>query len=121
MQSRTRVDNAESIEEAAGALFNKALHPSAWGLHVTGRFLSNRCRVGSIEVCALIDVLDSLDTYLRVAFRGPKLSVLDAADLLEKFVCTRFLFVPSAEWMVEIDARDWIHFTRRYTSPALKA
>ncbi len=121
MNAGREVVSAETIEEAACSLWAKALSPSGWGLHVKGRFLSNRCRVGKLEVCATVDILDSLDTYLRVSFHGPQLSVMSAAELLEKFICTRFVFVPSAEWLVEIDARDWIHFTRRYTHETLRA
>jgi hypothetical protein len=46
---------------------------------------------------------------------------MQGADLLESFVRGRFTFAPNIEWTVEIDARGWIHFARRYTGPILRA
>ena len=40
-----------------------------------------RC-VGSLRICASVDVTPALDVYLRVGFRAPGLSPMKAADHL---------------------------------------
>jgi hypothetical protein len=56
-----------------------------------------------------------------VAFRGPGLTPVKAADQLEAFLKTRLPLTPNTEWQVEVDERRWIHFVRRYASPRLNA
>lgn len=78
-------------------------------------------RVGKLRIAASVDVAPSLDTTLRVAFRSPGLSPLKAADHLESFLRPRLPLIPNTEWQVEMDDRNWIHFTRKYTADSLKA
>lgn len=112
---------ADTMEEAAGHLLDRALNPHYWGMHSRARLKENRCMVGRIEVCASVDVTPTLETFIRVSFRGPELSPMQAAELLEQFVCKRFPPLPNVEWFVEIDGRSWIHFSRRYTTRMLSA
>lgn len=121
MSTTSTIELAGSMREAGAALLARALDPSSWTLAARALSRTNRCRVGPIEVCAAVDVTPVLETLLRVSFRGQELSPLEAAEHLESFVSSRFPFVPNAEWLVEIDARAWIHFSRRYTQAALKA
>jgi hypothetical protein len=74
-----------------------------------------------VQVCATIDVTPTLETYLRISFKGPDLSPMDAAEHLERVLSPRFTFVPNVEWLVEIDARRWIHFSRPYTQSKMEA
>ena len=113
---------AASLEEASGPLLDFALDPVNW-LPI-GRQRANAGyfrRVEGVQVCVSVDVTPTLETYLRVSFRGAELSPMKAADLLETFVRGRFTFTPNIEWEVEIDGRGWIHFTRRYTGRMLEA
>ncbi len=120
MQQRTTVPSVASMEEAGGALLERAIDPERWML--AGRRVSpDRCRVGTVEVCATVDVTPTLETFIRVSFKGPKLSPMQAAELLERFTSVRYTFIPNIEWFVEIDARQWIHFSRPYTRPRLQA
>lgn len=119
---RTTVTTANSMSEAGVSLLSRALSPESWRSQWHGALpKENTFTVGRIEVCARVDVLPTLDTVLRISFRGPRLSPMGASDLLDQFIGTRFLFVPNAEWFVEIDARRWIHFSRRYTQTILQA
>ncbi len=116
-----RATKADSMKEAGDALLEKAIHPSRWMLPGKRVTLDNRCRVGKVEVCASIDVTPTLETYIRVSFKGPELSPLEAAEFLEQFTSVRYTFIPNLEWLVEIDSREWIHFSRRYTHTRLQA
>lgn len=119
---RTTISESESIEEASGALLDFALQPQNW--LTTGKQRMSAAyfrRVETVQICVSVDVTPTLETYLRVSFRGPSLTPMQAADLLESFVRGRFTFHPNIEWTVEIDNRNWIHFTRRYTGPMLRA
>lgn len=118
---RASVPKHKSMEEAGRALLHRAVDPSHWATHARRVTVDNICRVGSVQVCASVDVTPTLETYLRVSFKGPKLSPMDAAELLERFTATRYTFIPNIEWFVEIDAREWIHFSRRYSQPSLQA
>jgi hypothetical protein len=109
------------MEEAGGALLERAVDPSRWALPGRRVTVDNTCRVGSVQVCASVDVTPTLETFIRVSFRGPRLSPMQAAELLEQFTSARFVFIPNTEWFVEIDARNWIHFSRPYTQPRLVA
>ncbi|MFT3713967.1 MAG: hypothetical protein QM817_40415 [Archangium sp.] len=118
---RSPVQNLKSMEEAGGALLHRAVDPSRWMLPGRRVTVDNRVRVGSVEVCATVDVTPTLETYLRVSFKGPRLSPMQAAELLEQFTSVKYTFIPNIEWFVEIDARQWIHFSRPYTQPRLQA
>lgn len=118
---RAPVPKHKSMSEAGEALLHRAVDPNRWATQARRVTVDNICRVGSVQVCASVDVTPTLETYLRVSFKGPKLSPLQAAELLEQFTSTRFTFIPNLEWFVEIDARDWIHFSRPYSQPRLVA
>jgi len=77
--------------------------------------------VGNLRICASVDITPTLEVYLRVAFRAPGLAPTRAADLLEAFLRPRLPFVPGSEWQVEVDARKWVHFFRRYAAGVLEA
>jgi hypothetical protein len=111
----------KNMQEAGGTLLERALDPRRWMLPGRRVTKDNMCEVGSVTVCATVDVTPTLETLLRVSFRGPELSPMQAAELLEEFTSVRFWFIPNAEWFVEIDARKWIHFSRRYTPDHLLA
>src|SRR5437016_5521947 len=119
---RTTVSEVRSIEEASGALLEFALKPQNW-LTLGKQRVSPAYfrRLDTVQICVSVDVTPTLDTYLRVSFRGPELTPMQGADLLEGFLRGRFPFSPNMEWEVEIDARGWIHFTRRYTGLTLRA
>lgn len=121
---RTTVQSAGTMEEEGGALLDRALDPKSWALPAaTAQRVSgdNACMVGPVQVCAAVDVMPTLDTFIRVSFRGPELTPMQAAEYLEQFTACRFPFVRNAEWLVEIDSRKWIHFSRRYTPATLEA
>lgn len=118
---RPMLDVAKTMEEAGGALLDRALAPERWALPTRRVVKDNLCQVGRVQVCASLDITPTLDTFIRVSFRGPGLSPMQAAELLEQFISQRFCFVPNAEWFVEIDARKWIHFSRKYTEQRLEA
>lgn len=118
---RSELPMAETMAEASANLLGKALDPQSWGLPLRRVTIDNVCQVGSVQVCATVDVMPTLETNLRISFRGPNLSPMEAAELLEQFTASRFAFIPNAEWFVEIDARRWIHFSRRYTNRNLQA
>ena len=87
----------KSMEEAGGTLLSRAIEPSRWALPGRRVTVDNRCRVGSVEVCASVDVTPTLETYLRVSFKGPRLSPMQAAELLEQFTSARYTFIPNIE------------------------
>jgi len=119
---RTGVPMVQSMEEAGGALLGRALDPRRWSPPERGRVnIENLCQVGAVQVYAAVDVTPALDTFIRISFRGPDLTPLEAAEYLEQFISCRFPFVPNSEWLVEIDSRKWIHFSRRYTQRTLEA
>jgi hypothetical protein len=51
----------------------------------------------------------------------PELSPSRAADHLGSFLDRRIPLTPNSEWQVEVDARDWVHFIRRYAGAPLEA
>lgn len=118
---RPLMNVAQTMDEAGGALLERALDPERWALPTRRVVKDNLCQVGTVQVCASLDITPTLDTFIRVSFRGPGLSPMQAAELLEQFISKRFTFVPNAEWFVEIDARKWIHFSRKYTEQRLEA
>jgi hypothetical protein len=116
-----RVSRHNSMEDAGSVLLVTAIDPRRWATHLRRVNIENICRVGNVQVCASVDVTPTLETYLRVSFKGPRLSPLQAAELLERFTSARYTFIPNIEWFVEIDSREWIHFSRRYSQPRLEA
>ncbi|NBD07698.1 MULTISPECIES: hypothetical protein [Corallococcus] len=91
--------------------------PSAWPASDT----QYQRRVGTLRICASVDVAPSLDVVLHIAFRAPGLTPLKAADHLESFLKQRLPLTPNSEWQVEVDERRWIHFSRRYAGAHLLA
>jgi hypothetical protein len=119
-----------TLEEASRQLLDFVLEPANW-VHLAGLKddparrpgvnPAYQRRVGSLRICASVDVCDSLDVFLRVAFRAPGLTPVKAADHLESFLSARLPLQPNTEWQVEVDERNWIHFMRRYTTAPLAA
>ncbi|MCY1016562.1 hypothetical protein [Pyxidicoccus sp. MSG2] len=117
-----------TLDEASSDLLDFILEPSNW-LSVAqldpaawpGQNAVYQRRVGTLRVCASVDVGATLDVYLHVAFRAPGLTPVKAADHLEGFLKQRMPLTPNSEWQVEVDERRWIHFSRRYAAPHLKA
>jgi hypothetical protein len=119
---REQIREEASLEAAGGTLLEFALHPRNWVSRGAHRALPAHLRVvNGVQICAAVDVSASLETYVRVSFRGADLSPMKAADLLEALVKDHFPFTANSEWEVEIDGRRWIHFSRRYTHRALHA
>lgn len=118
---RTTVGSADTMGEAGGTLLSRALDPKSWTVVGLRKPLDEVCTVGGVQVCASVDVLPTLDTYIRVSFKGPDLSPMKAAEYLEEFTACRFPFVRNAEWLCEVDSKAWIHFTRPYTPATLEA
>jgi hypothetical protein len=116
------VETAENgFEEAGHVLLGFALDPRNWRSNGDHRVHSQHLKVvNGVQICVAVDVVNGLDTWLRVSFRGTDLSPMRAADLLEALVSSRLPFTPNTEWEVEIDRRRWIHFSRRYTPAALQ-
>ena len=117
-----------NLEEAGRDLLDFILEPSHWvaldrlkaepGLR-PGENPDYQRRVGTLRICASVDVTSDLEVFLRIAFRAPGLSPVKAADHLESFLKSRLPLRPNTEWQVEVDDRRWIHFIRRYTSARL--
>ncbi len=120
----------QTLEEASGELLDHILKPRNWvtlealSADATARPGQNpdyQRRVGTLRICASVDITPKLDVYLRIAFRGPDLTPARAADFLESFLKPRVPLTPNTEWQVEIDSRQWIHFIRRYAGDSLRA
>ena len=124
------VHENRTLEEASSDLLGFILHPGNWVVleelreHPNQRPGQNpdyqRC-VGALRICASVDVTPRLDVFLRVAFRGPGLTPVSAADHLAAFLRERIPLTPNSEWQVFVDERGWVHFMRRYAPPTLKA
>lgn len=118
------------MEEASRSLLAFVLEPRNW-VHLdalsenpAGRPGSNPAyqrRVGTLRICVSVDVSPTLETFLRVGFRGPGLTPSKAADHLEDFLRERIPLMPNSEWQVEVDPRNWIHFIRPYVAARLEA
>jgi hypothetical protein len=116
------VQQRTSLEEASSDLLEFALDPRNWvPLAAAAPALAYQRSVGALRVLAWVDVRPNLTTYLRIAFRGPGLSPMKAADHLEEFLKARMPLMPNTEWQVELDSRNWIHFVRPYTQGNLRA
>jgi hypothetical protein len=119
-----------TVEEASADLLDFILAPQNWVslAHLSedpaarpGQNALYQRRVGSLRICASIDVTPELGVFLRVAFRGPGITPVKAADHLEAFLKSRMPLTPNTEWQVEVDERRWIHFVRRYAGTTLVA
>ena len=116
------------MDEASSDLLDFILEPFNWlALAQTdpatwpGQNTVYQRRVGTLRICASVDVGATLDVYLHIAFRAPGLTPVKAADHLESFLKQRLPLTPNSEWQVEVDERRWIHFSRRYAAPHLQA
>jgi hypothetical protein len=119
-----------SVEEASRHLLRFVLDPTNWlapGGEVTSQSHDLRERspyqrkVGPLRICASVDVSPTLEATLKISFRAPGLTPMEATDHLERFLRTKFVMIPNSEWLVEVDDRRWIHFIRRYSGRALRA
>lgn len=124
------IQERATVEEASSDLLDFILEPYNWLSTAEtstdpaawpGQDTQYQRRVGSLRICASLDVAASLDVYLHIAFRAPGLTPVKAADHLESFLKQRLPLTPNSEWQVEVDERRWIHFSRRYAAPHLKA
>ena len=124
------IDESSSLEEAGEALLDFIAKPAQWVALAElgedprlrpGQNPSYQRRVGTVKICASVDISSQLDVYLRIGFRGPGLTPTKAADHLEKFLARRLPLLPNTEWQVEVDERRWIHFIRRWVGPTLQA
>ena len=110
------------IEDAGRQMLPIILQGANWVQHANNRETAVYLRrVGSISVSASIDVTPLLDVYLRVAFRAPGLTPMQAVNLLEAFLKSHLPLLPQTEWLVEIDGQSWIHFSRRWVQETLEA
>jgi hypothetical protein len=119
-----------TLEEASHELLAFILEPSNWMAALPrngdlasapGQEMEHQRRVGTLRIYAAVEVEPSLEVFLRVAFRGPGLTPVKAADHLETFLQHHIPLTPNSEWQVEVDERRWIHFVRRYSAPRLMA
>lgn len=124
------IDEHATVDEAGDELLVYILDPRNWVVltgegvppkPAPGESPAYQRRVGKLRICASVDITPELTTFLRIGFRAPGLSPMQAADHLEAFLKRKLPFVPNAEWQVEIDGRRWIHFLRRYTGDTLTA
>ena len=127
------IHESATVEEASADLLGFILEPGNWvpldeledeedaALRPVDDVAYQR-RVGTLRICASVDVSPAtLEVLLRVGFRAPGLTPASAAEHLESFLKGRLPLVPNSEWQVEVDARKWIHFMRRYVGGALQA
>ena len=127
------IHESATVEEASADLLGFILEPGNWvpldeledeedaALRPVDDVAYQR-RVGTLRICASVDVSPAtLEVLLRVGFRAPGLTPASAASHLESFLKGRLPLVPNSEWQVEVDARKWIHFMRRYVGGALQA
>jgi hypothetical protein len=119
------IDRHHSIEDAGRDLLEFVLDPEHWvyldRLQAEpqlrpGQNPKYQRQVGSLRICASVDVTRTMDAFLRIAFRAPGLTPVTASDHLEAFLRAKLPLKPNTEWQVEVDARQWIHFIRRYTT-----
>jgi hypothetical protein len=124
-----QINESNTIEEASKDLLEFVLQPENWvslaqpvapAAARPGESPHYQRRVGKIRVCTSVEVTATLEVILRVGFLGPGLSAMKAADHLETFLKRRLPLTPNTEWQVEVDARRWIHFTRKYAGAPLR-
>jgi len=119
-----------TVEEASEALFPFIVRPENWvpleGLSRNrgvrpGENAAYQRAVGPLRICASVDVTAELSVYLRVAFRAPQLTPLQAADHLADFLKHFVPLLPHAEWEVHVDGKRWVHFIHRWVGSPLQA
>ncbi len=124
------INEHATMEEASNELLEFVLDPQNWVAlgelrtrpqERPGQNAAYQRRVGNLRICASVDVTPGLEVFLRVAFRAPGLTPPRAADHLAEFITGKIPLIPNAEWQVQVDDREWVHFIRRYTAEALKA
>lgn len=125
-----QVTQSATLEEAGQDLLGFILDPLHWVVldrlaaqpqERPGANANYQRQVGSISICASVDVTADLGVFLRIAFRSPKLTPVKAAEHLEAFLRARIPLKPNTEWQVQVDGRKWIHFIRRWASDGLQA
>lgn len=118
----------QQLVEASRTLLDFILAPANWfplsklqiePITPPGQNALYQRRVGALRICASVDITDDLQVFLRVAFKAPGLTPAKAADHLETFLKPRLPLLPNTEWQVEVDAKGWIHFIRRYSGARL--
>lgn len=119
-----------TLEEASSELLEFILEPENWvplaelkrdPSRRPGQNPAYQRQVGTLRICASVDVTADLGVFLRVAFRQPNLTPTKAADYLSAFLGDKIPLLPNSEWQVQVDAKNWIHFIRRYTGEHLKS
>ena len=113
-----------SLEDASADLMQFVRAPENWlspGRRPAASQGEYHRRVGGLRLRASVDVTADLAVRLRISFRAPGLTPMQAVEHLETFLHGRLPLLPNAEWQVEVDGRRWIHFSRRYLGPALRA
>jgi hypothetical protein len=124
------IDEHSTLEEAGTRLLDFVLAAENWVVvdrvrtrpdERPGQNAAYQRQVGSLRICASVDVTAGLGVFLRIAFRAPGLSPSRAADHLETFLEGRIPLTANSEWQVQVDGRDWVHFIRRYAGAPLEA
>lgn len=120
----------ETLEEASRSLLAFILEPRNWiDLETLGDRPASRPglnpkyqrQVGTLRICASVDIAPDLEVFLRIAFRSPGLTPWQAVSHLEAFLKERIPLAPNTEWQVRVDGRKWIHFIRPYSGAVLQA
>lgn len=124
------VDQRKPWSEASSSLLSFILSPEHW-VFLPALAKGEGARPGldpryqrtveGVKVCASVDVTDGLQGFLRVGFFAPGLTPVKGSDYLEALLKPRLPFFPNQEWQVEVDAKKWIHFIRRYAGGPLSA
>ncbi|MCI0573975.1 MAG: hypothetical protein L0Y66_24850 [Myxococcaceae bacterium] len=122
------VSEHATFEEAGQALLPFALQPTNWVSTGLGQSLDEALvpaayqrQVGGVRICAAVRVSPRLEAELQVLFRGPGLTLLKAAELLERFLRLHLPLSPNTEWRVVTDGRKGVRFSRRWASTGLQA
>jgi hypothetical protein len=122
------VPETATFEEAGQALLPFALQPDNWVPATKGQAVDETVvpeayqrQVGAVRVCAAVQVSPKMDAELHVLFRGQGLTLIKAADLLERFLRRNLPLTPNTEWRVVTDERRGVRFSRRYAAAGLQA
>jgi hypothetical protein len=123
-----QVSRSTTTEEAGRDLLGFILDPMHWVVldrlaqeptERPGANANYQRQVGTLSICASVDVTSQLGVFLRIAFRAHKLTPTKAAEHLEAFLRARMPLLPNTEWQVQVDGRRWIHFIRKWTADGL--
>jgi hypothetical protein len=124
-----QVNQSPSLEQAGRDLLDFILPPPNWVVlerlssapqERPGVNPNYQRQVDGVRICASVDVTPELGVFLRIAFRGPKLTPMKAVECLEAFLRERLPLLPNTEWQVQVDERRWFHFIRRWVADALR-